>query len=919
LADSCLISLFLVLTFLLGAFPLKDADFYWHLRTGDLIRQTWQIPRTDIYTFTREGAPWIDLHWVFQITISWLYAHAGVVGLSLAKCAVTCIAVFLLVTARRKEWPVWAVLLAWLPALLVLSGRMYVRPETLTLLYLSIFLAVVTRWDHLPSLALVLPLVQVAWVNTHGLFVLGPIVLILALLEAVLRKGTFGPGRKAWWRTVLLASLGTAVACLINPYGLSGALYPLELAATMSNPVFARSVAELMSVREFIERAGWFNLPLQLHLGTAVLGALSFLLPLAWLAATHFSRAGSTRTPGGVEGQGEGHKSAGAGRKSRSRSNAGTTNVTRKGRTMPTPAGQASAWRLSLFRLVLYGVFCALSLRATRNTHQFAAIVGSVTAWNFAEWAAAVQHRRASILGLGRARRATLPRLAACGAILLVILWVGTGWFYSQAGEGRTIGLGEEPLWFPHEAARFAGKPGMPDRFLSFHNAHASLFEYYHGPGRKVYTDPRLEVAGADLFKHYIELEKRLASGEPGWEAELDALARPVILVDHQRNSAIGATLLQSAHWRCVWFDAIAGVFVHDSFREVVRSDAIDFAARHFRPTAATEPAGAVELKASAGALRNYVAEISPTRPDLARPLVWLGIGYARRILRENPGSIEGLKALGQIELLRNPPVQAGPRFRASFDPVLDLSQVRATYALRRGLEVAPYDPLMLLLLRIAYDSRDMSEAALDVINTMAAIRPSNEYQRDQRSKAITNRPDYQRRIGPALPTTWRNLSELDQIVTAQLAAGRAASAAELLERATPPQRASWQIVDLMATLRLHLGEPAQARRLWEQASSVKDPGLRDSRIAATYLVQGDFEAARHSYQQALEASPDLFEAHYSLAVLEQDDGHSQAAYDAARRAMKTATDEAGRAAARTLASSVARFAGREATPSKAD
>ena len=38
--DVCLIALFLALTFLLGIFPLKDADYYWHLRTGDLIRQT---------------------------------------------------------------------------------------------------------------------------------------------------------------------------------------------------------------------------------------------------------------------------------------------------------------------------------------------------------------------------------------------------------------------------------------------------------------------------------------------------------------------------------------------------------------------------------------------------------------------------------------------------------------------------------------------------------------------------------------------------------------------------------------------------------------------------------------------------------------------------------------------------------------
>ena len=53
--DASLVALFMALTFLLAIFPLKDADFYWHLRTGDLIRKTGQIPRVDFYTFTRHG------------------------------------------------------------------------------------------------------------------------------------------------------------------------------------------------------------------------------------------------------------------------------------------------------------------------------------------------------------------------------------------------------------------------------------------------------------------------------------------------------------------------------------------------------------------------------------------------------------------------------------------------------------------------------------------------------------------------------------------------------------------------------------------------------------------------------------------------------------------------------------------------
>ncbi len=255
LADAGLIVLFLALTFLLGVFPLKDTDIYWHLRTGAWIRQTGQVPRTDLFTFTRVGVPWIDLHWIFQVGVSWLHEWGGVVALNLAKCVVTCVAVLLLVTARRREWPVWVMLVVWLPAILVLGGRIYVRPETLTLLYLSIFLAVVTRWDRHPALAALLPIVQVAWVNSQGLFVLGPIILVCALIDAAFRRGAFALEQRRWWRIVGIAGLATFAACLFNPYGITGALFPIQLAGTMSNPVFSKYIAELIPIPS-VHRAG---------------------------------------------------------------------------------------------------------------------------------------------------------------------------------------------------------------------------------------------------------------------------------------------------------------------------------------------------------------------------------------------------------------------------------------------------------------------------------------------------------------------------------------------------------------------------------------------------------------------------------------------------------------------------------------
>ena len=136
--------LFLGLTFLLGVFPLKDTDFWWHLRTGDLIRQTGSVPRRRLVHLRRGRArldrPALGLPGRAELA---LRASAGVDATNLAKCASRPWPSSCCVTARTPR-------LAALgdaprpgsPRLLVLGGRMYVRPETLTLLYLAIYLAV---------------------------------------------------------------------------------------------------------------------------------------------------------------------------------------------------------------------------------------------------------------------------------------------------------------------------------------------------------------------------------------------------------------------------------------------------------------------------------------------------------------------------------------------------------------------------------------------------------------------------------------------------------------------------------------------------------------------------------------------------------------------------------------------------------
>ncbi|MHB1558352.1 MAG: tetratricopeptide repeat protein, partial [Isosphaeraceae bacterium] len=154
------------------------------------------------------------------------------------------------------------------------------------------------------------------------------------------------------------------------------------------------------------------------------------------------------------------------------------------------------------------------------------------------------------------------------------------------------------------------------------------------------------------------------------------------------------------------------------------------------------------------------------------------------------------------------------------------------------------------------------------------------------------------------------NLAELVGLVTKLLATGRAATAADVLEKANPPERSSWDVLDRLATLRLHLGEPARARSLWQLgAKTATDRAIATARIAATYLAEENFDAASKHYRLALEANPNLFEAAYGLAVLEQDAGNAEAAFELATKAAALAPNDRSRESAALILRSVKPFA----------
>ena len=90
----------------------------------------------------------------------------------------------------------------------------------------------------------------------------------------------------------------------------------------------------------------------------------------------------------------------------------------------------------------------------------------------------------------------------------------------------------------------------------------AGVYLFHNGPQRKLFIDGRLEVPGRETFETYVRLENMLNEGRHGWAEPVRRMGDPLILLGHAKEFGAEATLLTDPAWRCIYFDAVASVFV---------------------------------------------------------------------------------------------------------------------------------------------------------------------------------------------------------------------------------------------------------------------------------------------------------------------------------------------------------------------
>jgi hypothetical protein len=225
-------------------------DFWWHMAVGRDILANGQIPAIDIYSYTMAGQPYLSyqMFWLMDI---WLYGWYSLGGAELVLfiqsliITGTYLIILLLCWRISQKWGVTSFCLLFTILLGIYAWN--VRPQAISFLIGAIFLYGIYAYRRQPSLKwlLVFPVGMLVWVNSHGSFPIG-----LLLLSIWVGDELWG-GYLTWRdekRLILSKSIAplsvlivTVGVCIINPRGIGILSYLMTMA---SNPAVQNTVPE---------------------------------------------------------------------------------------------------------------------------------------------------------------------------------------------------------------------------------------------------------------------------------------------------------------------------------------------------------------------------------------------------------------------------------------------------------------------------------------------------------------------------------------------------------------------------------------------------------------------------------------------------------------------------------------------------
>jgi hypothetical protein len=206
---------------------LSDGDTFWHIAAGRWIIDHGAVPKTDPFSFTFRGRPWVAHEWLSEVAFAAAFGLAGWSGVVLLT-AFAAGALIAVMAGWLLRWlsPL-STFLALTLAFSCVTPSLLARPHLLVLPLLALWtVGLLKAREQARAPSLWLALVMTLWANLHASFAIGFVIAGAFVLELLLDFRAWRRGLLLGWAAFLASS---ALATLATPHGLAGLAFPVQL------------------------------------------------------------------------------------------------------------------------------------------------------------------------------------------------------------------------------------------------------------------------------------------------------------------------------------------------------------------------------------------------------------------------------------------------------------------------------------------------------------------------------------------------------------------------------------------------------------------------------------------------------------------------------------------------------------------
>lgn len=232
-------ALFLVVFLFLivgGKDLLMDADTGWHIRIGKYILETGTIPDTGIFSYTAVKMPWMAHEWLTELLFAVIHKFAGLNGIVLLAALAIAFtnSTFYGFLLSRGVNTLLALILT-VAAIAVTSVHWLARPHILSMpILLFWYMALEEYRLRGRRYIYLLPLATVVWVNLHGGFMAGLLLVAVYWLGSLVEfffskdENVRADQKK---NIIIYGKVGllAIAAALVNPHGYKALLFPFRI------------------------------------------------------------------------------------------------------------------------------------------------------------------------------------------------------------------------------------------------------------------------------------------------------------------------------------------------------------------------------------------------------------------------------------------------------------------------------------------------------------------------------------------------------------------------------------------------------------------------------------------------------------------------------------------------------------------